>query len=86
MYKFINAEMTPKKREQIERVIFYSYLTLYVTCVVFFNDNWTFLKKKIMSAYNITEFLRIAYQPFAYCVPSKSPLNTAYQGGCHPQL
>ena len=24
-----------------------------------------------------------AYQPFAYCVPSKPPLNTAYQkGGC----
>jgi len=39
-----------------------------------------------MSAYDITEFLRTAYQPFAYCVLSKPPpLNTAYQkGGCHP--
>jgi len=38
-----------------------------------------------MSAYDRTEFLRTAYRPFAYCVPSKSPLNTAYQkGGCHP--
>ena len=34
-----------------------------------------------MSAYDITEFLRTAYRPFAYCVPSKSPLNTAYQKG-----
>jgi len=34
-----------------------------------------------MSAYDITEFLRTAYRPFAYCVPSKSPLNTAYQRG-----
>jgi len=34
-----------------------------------------------MSAYDITEFLRTAYQPFAYCVPSKTPLNTAYQKG-----
>jgi len=40
-----------------------------------------------MSAYDITGFLRTAYQPFAYCVPSKHPLNTAYQkGGCHPLL
>ena len=38
-----------------------------------------------MSAYDITEFLRTAHQPFAYCVPSKFPLNTAYQKGvCHP--
>jgi len=34
-----------------------------------------------MSAYDITEFLRTAYRPLAYCVPSKSPLNTAYQKG-----
>ena len=34
-----------------------------------------------MSAYDITEFLRTAYRPFAYCVPFKSPLNTAYQKG-----
>ena len=34
-----------------------------------------------MSGYDITEFLRAAYRPFAYCVPSKSPLNTAYQKG-----
>jgi len=40
-----------------------------------------------MSAYDITEFLRTAYRPFAYCVPSISPLNTAYQrGGCHPHI
>jgi len=38
-----------------------------------------------MSAYDITGFLPTAYRPFAYCVPSKHPLNTAYQkGGCHP--
>ena len=34
-----------------------------------------------MSAYDITEFLRTAYRPFAYCVPFKPPLNTAYQKG-----
>jgi len=34
-----------------------------------------------MSAYDITEFLRTAYRPFAYCVLSKFPLNTAYQKG-----
>ena len=39
-----------------------------------------------MSAYDITEFLRTAYRPFAYCIPSKTPLNTAYQkeGGVSP--
>jgi len=34
-----------------------------------------------MSAYDITGFLRTAYRPFAYCVPSKRLLNTAYQKG-----
>ena len=34
-----------------------------------------------MSAYDITGFLRTAYRPFAYCVPPKHPLNTAYQKG-----
>jgi len=34
-----------------------------------------------MSAYDITGFLRTAYRPFAYCVPSKLPMNTAYQKG-----
>ena len=34
-----------------------------------------------MSAYDLTEFLRTAYRPFAYCVSSKNPLNTAYQKG-----
>ena len=34
-----------------------------------------------MSAYNITGFLRTAYRPIAFCVPSKTPLNTAYQKG-----
>ena len=34
-----------------------------------------------MSAYDITEFLRTAYRPSAYCVLSKSPLNTAHQKG-----
>ena len=34
-----------------------------------------------MSAYDITRFLRTAYRPFAYCVPPKHPLNTAYQRG-----
>ena len=37
-----------------------------------------------MSTYDITEFLRTAYRPFAYCVPSKFPLNTAYQRGVSP--
>jgi len=32
-----------------------------------------------MSAYDITEFLHTAYRPFAYCVLSKSPLNSTYQ-------
>jgi len=34
-----------------------------------------------MSVYDKTEFLRTAYRPFAYCVPSISHLNTAYQKG-----
>ena len=34
-----------------------------------------------MSVYDITGFLRTAYRPFAYCEPSKHPLNTAYQKG-----
>jgi len=34
-----------------------------------------------MSAYDITGFLRIAYRPLAYCVPSKHLLNTAYLKG-----
>jgi len=34
-----------------------------------------------MSAYDITRFLRHAYRPFAYCVPPKHSLNTAYQKG-----
>ena len=30
--------------------------------------------------------MRTAYRPFAYCIPSKHPLNTAFQkGACHPQ-
>jgi len=34
-----------------------------------------------MSAYDLTEFMRTAYEPLGYCVPSKPPLNTAYQKG-----
>ena len=34
-----------------------------------------------MSAYDITGYLGIAYRPFAYCVPSKHPLISAYQKG-----
>jgi len=38
-----------------------------------------------MSAYDITEFLRTAYQPFAYCVPSKKTwILRTKRGGCHP--
>jgi len=33
-----------------------------------------------MSAYDITGFLRTAYRPFAYCVPSKHPLRTKIGG------
>ena len=74
--------MTPKKREQSERAFFKELFDFVChVCCVFFNENWTFLKYKLMSAYDITEFLRTAYRPFAYCVPSKYPLNTAYQKG-----
>ena len=34
-----------------------------------------------MSAYDITEFLRTAYQPFAYCVPSKKTEYCVSKGG-----
>jgi len=34
-----------------------------------------------MSAYDITGLLRTADRLFAYCVPSKHPLNTAYENG-----
>jgi len=37
MFMFINAELPPKKRERSE-------LFDFVTCVVFPDENWTFLK------------------------------------------
>ena len=86
MSKFINAKMTPKSASEASAQFFKELFDFvcHVCCV--FDENWTFLEK-LMSAYDITEFLRTAYRPFAYCVLSKSPLNTAYQkGGCHPQL
>jgi len=40
------------------------------------------------AAYDLTELLRTAYWPFAYCVRPKLPLNTAYQkgGGVSPSV
>jgi len=35
----------------------------------------------LSAAYDLTELLRTAYWPFAYCVRPKTPLNTAYQKG-----
>jgi len=84
--KFINADITPKKREEASAQFLTSYLTLYVTCVVFLDENWSFLTLKFISAYDITEFLRTAYQPFAYCVASKKPEYCVPKGGCHPHL
>ena len=45
MFKFINAEMTTKKRERSERAIFFRVIWLCMSHVLcFFNENWTFLK------------------------------------------
>jgi len=82
MFKFIIAGISPKKaRAQRARKYFLELFDFvcHVCCV--FDENWTFLKSKLMSAYDITEFLRTAYRPFAYYVPSKFPLNTAYRKG-----
>jgi len=74
--------MTPKSASEASAQMFFqSYLTFYVTCVVFLDENWTFLNLRLMSAYDITEFLRTAYQPFAYCVPSKKPEYCVPKGG-----
>jgi len=60
-------------------------LTLYVMFNVFLDENLTFLKIKVMFVYDMTGFLRTAYQAFAYCIQPKN-LNTAYQnGGCYLQ-
>ena len=46
-----------------------------------------YFKYYLMSVYDITEFLFTAYRHFAYCVPSNTSLNTAYQkGGFHPSI
>jgi len=38
-------------------------------------------KKILISAYDITEFLRTAYRPFAYCVPYNPPDYCVPKGG-----
>jgi len=54
MFKFINAEMTPKKRKRSERAIVLELFDLvYHVCCVF-DKKWTFLKYKLMFAYDIT--------------------------------
>ena len=45
MFKFINADITQKKREQSERAIFLRVNWLCMSReLCFFNENWTFLK------------------------------------------
>jgi len=44
MFKFINAEITQKTRAKRVREKNKSYLTLYVTFVVFLDRNFTYLK------------------------------------------
>jgi len=74
---------TPPTNEASARKIY--YLTLHVNFVVCFYEKLTFLNLKVMSAYDITEFMRTAYGPIAYWVPSTPPLtNTAYQTGVSP--
>jgi len=64
MFKFTNAEMTPQKARPKQARAKKSYLTLYVMCVVFLDENWTFLKYKIDVC---VQYNRIsAYRPFAY--------------------
>ena len=44
--------------------------------IVFRDENCTFLRYNVLSAYDITE---LHYQPFAYCVPStRLPLHLDY--------
>jgi len=70
MVKFIHAEMTHKHVSET------SYLTVYFMFLVFSDEHWICLSKK-MFAYNITGLLHTAYELYVYCVPSKK-LNTAY--------
>ena len=44
MFKFVNADLTQKSASEASAQIFESYLTYYATCVVFLDENWTFLK------------------------------------------
>ena len=44
MFKFLNAEIAQKTRAKRARNLFWSYLTKFVTCDVFLDENWTFLK------------------------------------------
>jgi len=39
MFKFINAEMSPKSASEASAQFLKSYLTLFVMCVVFFDEN-----------------------------------------------
>ena len=43
MFKFINAEITPKNASVVSAQNIWSNMTQFVTCEVFLDENWTFL-------------------------------------------
>ena len=83
MFKFRNAEMSPKSASVASTQFFLELFDFvcYVCCVFWWKLDLLKVKIDVCVVYDITEFLRTAYRPFAYCVPSKFPLNTAYQKG-----
>jgi len=69
MFKFIYAEMTPKKRERSERAIFLELFDFVCHVCGVFDENWTFFNVKIDVC---VRYNRIS----AYCVPTLCVLRT----------
>jgi len=71
MFKFINAEMTPKQRERSERAIFLRVIWLCMSCVLCF---WWKL-----DLFNVKIDVCVRYNRIsAYCVPTLCVLRTVY--------
>jgi len=86
MFKFINAEMTPKKRERSQRAILFRVIWLCMSCVL------CFLMK--IGNFKVKFDVCVRYNRIpAYCVPTLCVLRTVLippeycvpKGGCHPQ-
>jgi len=72
MFKFINAEMTPKKRERSERAIFFRVIWLCMSCVTCVLCFWWKL-----DLFNVKIDVCVRYNRIpAYCVPTLCVLRT----------